>query len=152
MSLLMFLILKISKKDFHCCRNSMHVNWNRFQSLMIFIECWCLTLSSLFKHNVNGHEFNTSTENKVTRDVTLKNEGMCVCVCVYVYTFTMLICTFYLLCLLLFFLSEIQDLFKMISDHTFNRNQAVLLLLLFQPLERKKKKNNSLVKSVLLEF
>ena len=31
-------------------------------------------------------------------------------------------------------------LFKMISDHTFNRNQAVLLLLLFQPLERKKQK------------
>ena len=38
----------------------------------------------------------------------------------------------------------------MISDHTCNRNQAVLLLLLFQLLERKK--SNSLVKSVLMEF
>ena len=84
----------------------MHVNWNRLRFLMIFIEFWCLTLSSLFKHNVNGHEFNTSTENKVTQDVTLKNEGMCVGVCVYVYTFTLLICTSHLVCFY-FFLSEI---------------------------------------------
>lgn len=128
----------------------MHVNWDRFQFLMIFIEFWCLTLSSLFKHNVNGHEFNTSTENTVTQDVTLKNEGMCVCVCVYVYTFTMLICTSHLVSFF-FLIRNIRLLFKMISDHTFNRNQAVLLLLLFQPLERKK--TNSLVKSgKMLEF
>lgn len=96
---------KISKKDFHCCRNSMHVNWNRLRFLVIFIE-FCLTLSSLFKHNVNGHEFNRSTENKVTQDVALKNEGVCVCVCVYAYTFTLLICTSHLVCFY-FFLSEI---------------------------------------------
>lgn len=79
----------------------MHVNWNRLWFLMIFIE-FCLTLSSLFKHSVNGHEFNTSTENKVTQDVALKNEGMCVCVCVYAYTFTLLICTSHLVCFYFF--------------------------------------------------
>lgn len=117
----------------------MHVNWNRLQFLMIFIEFWCLTLSSLFKHNVNGHEFNTSTENTVTQDVTLKNEGICVFVCVCMCTLSP--CWFvHLIWFPFFFLiRNIRLLFKMISDHTFNRNQAVLLLLLFQPLERKKK-------------
>ena len=84
--MLMFLILKISKKDFHCCWNSMHVNWNRFQSLMIFTECWCLTLSSLFKHNVYGHEFNTSTENESNSGCDFEKWGHVCFVCVYICT------------------------------------------------------------------
>lgn len=93
---------------------------------------------SLFKYNavINGHEFNPSTEKKVTTGSLLWRRGH-VCMSTSVHYIDLYLSLFGLF--LLGFFLEMGDLFKKTSEHSFNINRSVLLLLC-QSLERFKKK------------